>query len=133
MSAASIQIKKDLSDAIQRRLKEDHISINAFAKRLKTGRNVIRRLLDSNNTAITLKTMCKAADALNLQLSITMKRLPLSEIDALFAKVGETNDEHQAALLEKQILEGYYGKPIEQLDAEDPTLRTTPTSIAASH
>ncbi|HXP60470.1 MAG TPA: hypothetical protein VN829_08270, partial [Dongiaceae bacterium] len=64
MSAAALQLKKSLADAIKNQLKFDHLSISSFARKTKTNRHSVRRILDGRNTYITLKTMARAAEAL---------------------------------------------------------------------
>jgi transcriptional regulator with XRE-family HTH domain len=118
-ATTALQLKKVLADAIRHRLAEDNMSISAFAKKTRTGRNSVRRLLDSKNTAITLKTMTKAAHALNLELSLAVKQLPLSKLEQIAKQYADTSDNKEAAKLEVQFLEGYYGKPIKQLHAKD--------------
>jgi hypothetical protein len=60
MSAAALQLKKSLADAIKHQMKFDHLSISSFARKTKTNRHSVRRILDGKNTSITLKTMAKA-------------------------------------------------------------------------
>ncbi len=64
---SALQLKKSLADAIRYKMAAEHLSISTFAKKTKTGRNSVRRILDGKNTAITLRTMAKAAKALNLR------------------------------------------------------------------
>jgi transcriptional regulator with XRE-family HTH domain len=118
-ATTAVQLKKTLADAIRHRLAEDNMSISAFAKKIRTGRNSVRRLLDGKNTAITLKTMTKAAHALNLELSLAVKQLPLSKLELIAKQYADTSDNKEAAKLEVQFLEGYYGKPVNQLHAKD--------------
>jgi Antitoxin Xre/MbcA/ParS C-terminal toxin-binding domain len=47
--------------------------------------------------------------------------LPPERIDQLIRQYAAETDPAKAAKIEKQILEGYYGKPIDELDVEDPT------------
>jgi transcriptional regulator with XRE-family HTH domain len=117
MSAAALQLKKSLADAIKNQMKFDHLSISSFAKKTKTNRNSVRRILDGKNTSITLKTMAKAAEALNLELTLTVKQLPLGKLGRIAGQLAATEDAKMAAALKKQFLEEYYGKPVNQLDA----------------
>ncbi len=120
MSAtAALQLKKTLADAIRQKLAEDHMSISTFAKKTGTGRHSVRRLLDGKNTAITLKTMAKAAHALNLELTLSVKQLPLSSLEKISRRLASTEDASEAVELKKRFMEGYYGKPIDQLHAQD--------------
>ena len=117
----AFQLKKTLADAVRHKLTEDHMSISAFAKKTKTGRNSVRRLLDDKDTSITLKTMAKAANALNLELSLAVRKLPLARLEKIAGKYIKTKDEAAAAKLEAQFLEGYYGRPVHQLHAQNTT------------
>jgi transcriptional regulator with XRE-family HTH domain len=117
MSAAALQLKKSLADAIKHQMKFDHLSISSFARKTKTNRHSVRRILDGKNTSITLKTMAKAAEALNLELTLSVKQLPLGKLGRIATQLAATNDAQKAAELKKQFLEGYYGKPVNQLDA----------------
>ncbi len=117
MSAAAQQLKKSLADAIKHQMKFDHLSISSFARKTKTNRHSVRRILDGKNTSITLKTMAKAAEALNLELTLSVKQLPLAKLGRIAGQLAANNDAQKATELKKQFLEGYYGKPLNQLDA----------------
>jgi len=117
MSAAALQLKKSLANAIKHQMKFDHLSISSFARKTKTNRQAVRRILDGKNTSITLKTMVKAAEALNLEMTLTVKQLPLGKLGRIAGQLAATADAQKAAELKKQFLEGYYGKPVNQLDA----------------
>ncbi len=117
MSAAALKLKKSLAEAIRHRMESEHLSITTFAKKTKTGRNSVRRILDGKNTAITLKTIAKAAAALNLELTLSVKQLPLDKLEKIAGRLAASDDAQKAAELKKQFMEGYYGKPIRQLDA----------------
>lgn len=116
MSAAALQLKKSLADAIKHQMKFDHLSISSFARKTKTNRHSVRRILDGKNTSITLKTMAKAAEALNLELTLSVKQLPLGKLGRIAGQLAATDDAQKAAELKKQFMEGYYGKPLNRLD-----------------
>ena len=65
------------------------------------------------------KTMAKAVHAPNLELSLAVKPLPLSKLEQIAGQYADTSDNKEAAKLEVQFLEGYYGKPVDQLHAKD--------------
>ena len=44
-----------------------------LAKRMKTSRMALDRLLDADNTSVTLQTMGRAAAALGKELSVALK------------------------------------------------------------
>ena len=108
----AFRAKRTLATALKQKLADEQMSISNFAKKIKTGRQSVRRLLDGKNTAITLSTMAKAAHALNLQLEITVRPLPLSKLESIAKKYVETHDDKEAARLEVEFLEGYYGKSL---------------------
>lgn len=119
MSAAALQLKKSLADAIRHKMATDQLSITTFARKTRTERNSVRRILDGKNTSITLKTIAKAAEALNLELTLTVKQLPLAKLGKIAGQLAATQNASKAQGLKKQFLEGYYGKPIHQLHAEN--------------
>jgi transcriptional regulator with XRE-family HTH domain len=122
MSAAdALQIKESLATAIRRKMADDHLNITTFARKTKTGRNAVKRILDGRNTAITLKTMAKAADALNLKLTLLIKPLPVSKLDKIAKQMVEATTAAKAEKLKEQFIEGFYGKPIHQVHAQNPT------------
>jgi transcriptional regulator with XRE-family HTH domain len=124
MSAAvALQLKKSLATAIRRKMADDNLSITAFARKTKTGRNSVKRLLDGRNTAITLKTMAKAAEALNLKITLTIKPLPVSKLDKIAKQMVEATTADDAEKLKVQFIEGFYGKPIHQIHAENPAVQ----------
>ena len=109
--AMAINAKKTLAAALRRKLSEERISVSAFARKIGTGRQSVRRLLDGRNTAITLNTMAKAADALDLELELSVKALPLAKLEGLARRYVAATDDKVAAKLEEQFLKGYYGRP----------------------
>lgn len=44
-----------------------------YAKRMRTSRAALDRLLDADNTSVTLQTMSRAAAALGKELSVALK------------------------------------------------------------
>ncbi len=67
--------KKGIVRSIEDELRRQHVSKAALAKRMGTSRPQIDRLLDPENTSITLETLGKVAAALSLRLEV---RLPPS-------------------------------------------------------
>jgi hypothetical protein len=61
--------------------------------------------------------MAKAAEALNLELTLSVKQLPLGKLGRIAGQLAATDDARKAAELKKQFMEGYYGKPLNRLDA----------------
>ncbi|HSI07872.1 MAG: hypothetical protein ACAH89_06795 [Rariglobus sp.] len=112
MSVAALQLKKTLANAIREKMASDDLNVTAFAKKTKTGRNSVLRILDAKNTSITLNTMAKAAKALNLELTLSVRPLPLSNLKKIAGQLSEATDAKKADALKKQFLEGYYGNKL---------------------
>jgi len=54
--SVALKMKQSLAQA-------ERISVSTFARKAKTGRNSVRRILDSRNTSVTLKSIGRAAEA----------------------------------------------------------------------
>src|ERR1700691_2979967 len=99
MSAAALQLKKSLADAIKHQMKSDHLSISSFARKTKTLRHAVRRILDGKNSSVTLKTMTKAVEALTVALTLSVKQLPLAKLGRIAGQLAAANDAQKAAEL----------------------------------
>ena len=58
-------LKRVIAHQIEQALKEEHLSKREMARKMQTSRASLNRLLDPENHATTLKTLTKAAHALN--------------------------------------------------------------------
>lgn len=65
--------KRMLARRLAELMKKQHVTKSALAKRMRTSRTALDRLLDAENTSVTLQTMGRAAAALGKQLSVTLK------------------------------------------------------------
>jgi DNA-binding Xre family transcriptional regulator len=65
-------VKRLLAWQITEAMKSDHISKAEMARRMQTSRAALERLLDPKNSAITLKTMHKAAKVLGKQIRMEL-------------------------------------------------------------
>ncbi len=65
--------KRVLAWRIAELMKKQNVTKSQMARRMKTSRGAIDRLLDDQNTSVTLQTMGRAAAVLGKQLSITLK------------------------------------------------------------
>jgi antitoxin HicB len=54
-------------------MKKQRVTKAAMARRMRTSRAALDRLLDAENTSVTLQTLSRAAAVLGKQLSITLK------------------------------------------------------------
>jgi antitoxin HicB len=66
-------MKRVLAWQIAQAMKKQHVTKSTMAKRMKTSRAALDRLLDAQNTSVTLQTMGRAAAVLGKELSITLK------------------------------------------------------------
>lgn len=66
-------LKRVLTLQFKKELKEQHVTKISLAKRMRTSRSSIDRLLDSENKAVTLQTLVKAANALNKKIHIEIQ------------------------------------------------------------
>jgi DNA-binding Xre family transcriptional regulator len=64
-----LTFKKVLADEIQARMSKLKIGVQELADRMHTTRTPVYRLLDGNDAGVTLKTMAKAAEALDWRLA----------------------------------------------------------------
>lgn len=65
--------KRVLVWQIAQAMKKQRVTKSALAKRMKTSRMALDRLLDADNTSVTLQTMGRAAAALGKELSISLR------------------------------------------------------------
>ena len=66
-------MKRVLAWQILQAMKKQNVTKSAMAKRMRTSRAALDRLLDAENTSVTLQTMGRAAAVLGKELSITLK------------------------------------------------------------
>jgi transcriptional regulator with XRE-family HTH domain len=66
-------MKRVLAWQISQLMKKQRVTKSEMAKRMRTSRAALDRLLDADNTSVTLQTMGRAAAALGKQLSVTLK------------------------------------------------------------
>ena len=67
----SVAIKRVLAYALEEKMAKENISLSRLAKELETSRTAISRILDPNNTSITLCTMEKVAKYVNRRLILS--------------------------------------------------------------
>ena len=65
--------KSVLAWRISELMKKQRVSKASMAKRMRTSRAALDRLLDAENTSVTLQTMGRAAAVLGKELSIGLK------------------------------------------------------------
>jgi len=63
-------VKRVVTYQIEQAMKKKDISKVTLARKMKTSRSALDRLLDEHNTAITLQTLCRAALAVGKRLKV---------------------------------------------------------------
>ena len=70
--ATALAIKRVLAWELERAMKEANVSQAELARRMKTSRAVVHRLLDANDPSVTLATISKAATALGRNVHVAL-------------------------------------------------------------
>lgn len=68
----AIAVKRVIAWQIQQGMKLQHLSKTSMAKRMHTSRSSLDRLLDVNDTSLTLTTLASAAQALGKHIKIEL-------------------------------------------------------------
>ncbi len=68
----AIAIKEALAWQVQQAMEKDNITKVEMARRMKTSRAALDRLLDPGNAAVTLQTLSRAANAIGRGLRIEL-------------------------------------------------------------
>jgi antitoxin HicB len=63
-------LKKVIAVALAARMKRQRVSVATLARRLGTSRAAVNRVLDEQNTSITLHTLTRAASAVGCRLKL---------------------------------------------------------------
>lgn len=69
--AEAIAIKRVISYELKKAMQKGHISKTQMADRLRTSRAALDRLLDPDNTSVTLNTLVKATSIIGKKLHIS--------------------------------------------------------------
>ena len=72
VEAESVAVKRVIAYQIAQLMQEQNLSKSAMARRMKTSRAALDRLLDPENQSITLQTLEKAAQALGKRVQIAV-------------------------------------------------------------
>lgn len=70
--AESLAIKRVIAWQVAEEMKKLHLSKKAMAEKMHTSRSALDRLLDPENTSVTLQTMQKAASAIGKHLRLEL-------------------------------------------------------------
>jgi len=122
VSATALQIKKSLADAIRKKMAKEGLNLSTFSRKINTERNALRRILDEKSTSITLNTMVKTAEALDLELTLSVKPMPVAELGKIAEKLAVAKTAKEANNLKRQFLAGYYGHPVRKPRAQNSTV-----------
>ncbi|NVN89096.1 MAG: XRE family transcriptional regulator [Desulfuromonadales bacterium] len=68
----AVSVKRVVSDQIEQEMCKTQLTKNILAHRMGTSRAAVNRLLDPENTSITLNTLEKVALALNKRLKVEL-------------------------------------------------------------
>ena len=71
-AATQTAVKRVLAWQIEQAMAEKHLSKSAMAEQMHTTRSQLNRLLDPNNSAITLETLHKAASVVGRELRVEL-------------------------------------------------------------
>lgn len=117
--SVALKMKQSLASAIREKMAAERLNITTFAKKTKTGRNSIRRILNGSNTSITLNSIGKAAEALNLDFTLTARKLTPDQLGGIADRLDGANTSERAGL-EEQFVAGFYGRPLKSVHAKNP-------------
>lgn len=70
--ARAVALKEALAWQVQKAMKEKKINKVEMARRMRTSRAALDRLLDRGNASVTLQTLCRAARAVGRDLRIEL-------------------------------------------------------------
>jgi transcriptional regulator with AAA-type ATPase domain len=70
--ARATALKETLAWQVQKAMKKAKINKVEMARRMNTSRAALDRLLDPDNTSVTLQTLCRAARAIGRDLRIEL-------------------------------------------------------------
>jgi antitoxin HicB len=95
-----VAIKRTISKTLRSRLRERGATVASIARDTGTSRTAIRRVLDEDNTSITLHTMVKTAFSLGYRVRLILEPsiekiervAPPMEVEPLMRKLGESLD-----------------------------------------
>jgi predicted XRE-type DNA-binding protein len=71
--ARSIAVKEALAWQVEQAMKREKITKTEMARRMKTSRAALDRLLDPKNVSVTLQTLFRAAHAVGSDLRIELR------------------------------------------------------------
>jgi hypothetical protein len=70
--ATAVAIKRVIAWQIAQEMEIQHLTKTALAKKMRTSRAALNRLLDENDTSLTLTTLASAAAALGKKIDLRL-------------------------------------------------------------
>ncbi len=70
--AEAVAAKRVIAFQIAQEMEREHISQSELARRMKTSRSSVERLLDPSNQSVTLATLERAASAVGKRLKVQL-------------------------------------------------------------
>lgn len=70
--ATATAVKRYIAFRLQQKMTDDKLSKTEMAKRMATSRSALDRLLDPDNTSVTLQTLQSAANAIGGRLKVEL-------------------------------------------------------------
>ncbi len=71
-AAIALRIKRDLAADLARMLEQSRLSQSELARRMRTSRAVVHRLLKGDDPSVTLATISRVAVALGCRVKVTL-------------------------------------------------------------
>lgn len=108
--ATARALKSELTGALKRRMASGDMDVSSFAKQMQTSRSAVRRLLDEDNTAITIRTLARAAEIAGLEITLTVRQKSPVELTGLARQLAGAKSPAKAVALKKRLAAGFYGQ-----------------------
>lgn len=70
--ATAVAVKRVIAWQINQAMQATGVNKSALAKRMRTSRTVVDRMLDATDTGLTLDTMARAATALGFRVKVDL-------------------------------------------------------------
>lgn len=70
--STAVALKRVIAWQLEKAIKSQHLTKNTVAKRMKTSRAQLDRLLDPTNPSVTLDTLARAAAAVGREIKIEL-------------------------------------------------------------
>lgn len=104
-----MSVKEQLATAIRIRMLHDDLNVSGVAKKLRTSRNSVMRILDKRNTSITLNTIARTAKALGFEIQFAVKPASPFELDRIAKRISAAKSKSEAQKLKALYLAAFYG------------------------